>query len=84
MKTRSLFLTGVLIAGLVSAASGEVKLKMVGGRAVITNDGPVKLRASEDWLAARMQKASSYDELIEASAKEWTAPADRVPGGGVA
>ena len=71
MKTRSLLLTGVLLAGFASAASGEVKLKMVGGRAVITNDGPAKLRASEDWLATRMQKSSGYDELIEASAKEF-------------
>jgi soluble lytic murein transglycosylase-like protein len=72
MKTRSLLLTGVLIAGFASAASAEVKLKIVRGRAVITNDGPAKLGASEDWLAARMQKSSGYDEFIEASAKEFS------------
>ena len=33
--------------------------------------GWVRLRA-EDWLAARMQKASGFDELIESSAREFS------------
>jgi soluble lytic murein transglycosylase-like protein len=69
MKTRSLLLLGVL-AAFTSAAAAEVRLKVEGGRRVIYNDGPAKLRASEDWLAARMQKVSDYDALIESSARE--------------
>jgi soluble lytic murein transglycosylase-like protein len=69
MKTRTLLLLGV-VAAFASAAEGEVRLKIEGGRRVIYNDGPAKLRASEDWLAARMQRASDYDALIESSARE--------------
>ena len=47
-------------------------MKIEGGRRVIYNDGPAKLRASEDWLASRMQKASGFDELIESSAREFS------------
>ena len=61
---------GVLLA-LASAATAEVRVKVEGGRHVIYNDGPAKLRASEDWLAARMQKPSGFDELIETSAREF-------------
>ncbi len=59
MKTRTLLLLGVL-AAFASAATAEVRLKVEGGRRVIYNDGPAKLRASEDWLAARMQRPSGY------------------------
>ena len=61
-----------VLAVSASAARGEVRLKVEGGRHVIYNDGPAKLRASEDWLAARMQKASGFDELIESSAREFS------------
>ena len=71
MKTRTLLLSGVL-AAFASAAVGEVRLKIEGGKRVIYNDGPAKLRASEDWLATRMQKASGFDELIETSAREFS------------
>ena len=71
MKTRTLLILGVLAVS-ASAATGEVRLKIEGGRHVIYNDGPAKLRASEDWLAARMQKASGFDELIESSAREFS------------
>jgi soluble lytic murein transglycosylase-like protein len=71
MKTRTLLMLGVLAVS-ASAARGEVRLKIEGGRHVIYNDGPAKLRASEDWLAARMQKASGFDELIESSAREFS------------
>ena len=71
MKTRSLLVLGVL-AAFASAAPAEVRMKIEGGRRVIYNDGPAKLRASEDWLAARMQKASGFDELIESSAQEFS------------
>jgi soluble lytic murein transglycosylase-like protein len=71
MKIRTLLLLGVLAAS-ASAAAGEVRLKVEGGRRVIYNDGPAKLRASEDWLASRMQKASGFDELIASSAREFS------------
>ena len=71
MKTRSLLLLGVL-AAFALPASAEVRLKIEGGRRVIYNDGPAKIRASEDWLAARMQKTSGFDELIESSAREFS------------
>jgi soluble lytic murein transglycosylase-like protein len=71
MKTRTLLLLGVL-AACASAAAGEVRLKVEGGRRVIYNDGPAKIQASEDWLAARMQKPSGFDELIETSAREFS------------
>ncbi len=69
MKTRTLLVLGVL-AAIASAAPAEVRLKVQGGRHVIYNDGPAKLGASEDWLAARVRRASAFDELIEASAQE--------------
>jgi soluble lytic murein transglycosylase-like protein len=71
MKAQTLLALGVL-AGLASAAPAEVRVKVEGGRHVIYNDGPAKLRASEDWLTARMQKASGFDELIESSAREFS------------
>lgn len=69
MKTRALLWLGVLTA-FASAALGEVRVKVEGGRRVIYNDGPAKLAASEDWLAARMRRACAYDTLIEACALE--------------
>jgi soluble lytic murein transglycosylase-like protein len=69
MKSRALLWLGVL-AAFASAAPGEVRVKVQGGRHVIYNDGPAKLTASEGWLAARMHSASAYDALIEASALE--------------
>ena len=55
-----------------AAAAGEVRIKIEGGRRVIYNDGPAKMRASEDWLASRMQKSSGYEELIEISARDFS------------
>ena len=71
MRTRALLLLGV-VAAFASAAAGEVRVKIEGGKHVIYNDGPAKIRASEDWLAARMQKASGFEELIESSAREFS------------
>jgi soluble lytic murein transglycosylase-like protein len=71
MKTRSLLMLGVL-AAFASAAPAEVRVKLEGGKRVIYNDGPAKLRASEDWLATRMKTASGFDELIESSAREFS------------
>ncbi len=69
MKIRTLLGLGVL-AAIASAAPAEVRIKVEGGRPVIYNDGPARLAASEDWLAARVRRASAFDELIEASAEE--------------
>jgi len=69
MKSRALLCLGVL-AAFASAAPGEIRVKVRAGRRLIYNDGPAKLAASEDWLAARMRSASAYDGLIEASALE--------------
>jgi soluble lytic murein transglycosylase-like protein len=70
MKTRTLLLLGGL-AGLASVAAGEVRVKVEGGRRVVYNDGPARIAASEDWLAARMRQASAYDDLIDSSAREF-------------
>jgi soluble lytic murein transglycosylase-like protein len=69
MKIRTLLALGAL-AGLASAAPAEVRVKVQGGRHLIYNDGPAKLGATEDWLAARVRRASAFDDLIEASAHE--------------
>jgi soluble lytic murein transglycosylase-like protein len=69
MKIRTLLVLGVL-AGVAPAARAEVRVKVESGRHVIYNDGPAKLMASEDWLAARVRRASAFDDLIEASAHE--------------
>ena len=68
MKIRTLLLLGVVV-GLAPAAGAEVRVKVESGRHVIYNDGPAKLAASEDWLAARVRRASAFDDLIEASAQ---------------
>jgi len=69
MKIRTLLALGALV-GLAPAAPAEVRVKVQGGRHLIYNDGPAKLGATEDWLAARVRRASAFDDLIEASAHE--------------
>jgi len=69
MKIRMLLALGALV-GLAPAAPAEVRVKVQGGRHLIYNDGPAKLGATEDWLAARVRRASAFDDLIEASAHE--------------
>jgi soluble lytic murein transglycosylase-like protein len=69
MKMRALVLAGILVAA-AAAASAQVRVVVRNGRHVIYNDGPANLGASESWLAARMRKASAYDELIAAAARE--------------
>ncbi len=72
MKKRALLFAGMAAAiVLVPSAQAEVRLKVEAGRRVIYNDGPAKLAASEDWLASRMRRASAYDDLIDAAAREF-------------
>jgi soluble lytic murein transglycosylase-like protein len=69
MKLRALAILGIL-AAFVSAASAEVRLVVKDGRRLIFNDGPANIAASPDWLAARMQRPSSWDGMIEAAARD--------------
>jgi soluble lytic murein transglycosylase-like protein len=73
MKARALFPLGLSLAAFAFAtprASAEVRLVERDGRRLIVNDGPAKLAASDDWLAQRMRRASVYDQLIDAAARE--------------
>jgi soluble lytic murein transglycosylase-like protein len=69
MKLRALALLGILFA-FGTAASAEVRMVVKDGRHYIYNDGPANIAASEDWLAARVNRASDYDRLIDAAALE--------------
>ncbi|HEY1250334.1 MAG TPA: transglycosylase SLT domain-containing protein [Thermoanaerobaculia bacterium] len=69
MKLRALALLGILCA-FGTAASAEVRVVVKDGRHFIYNDGPANIRASEEWLASQVARASSYDRLIEAAALE--------------
>lgn len=69
MKLRALVSLGILAAA-ASAATAEVRLIVKDGRRLIYNEGPANIGASEQWLAARMQRASSWDGLIDAAALE--------------
>lgn len=69
MKLRALLCLGML-AVFASAASAAVRVIVKDGRRLIFNDGPANIAASEQWLAARMERASSWDGLIDAAARE--------------
>ena len=68
MKLRALVVLG-LLAALASPASAEVRVIVKDGRRLIYNDGPANIQASEQWLAARMERASSWDGLIDDAAR---------------
>jgi soluble lytic murein transglycosylase-like protein len=72
MKLRALAWLGILFASslIPAAASAEVRMVLKDGRRLIYNDGPANIGASEEWLAARVLRASSYDALIDAAALE--------------
>lgn len=72
MKLRALALLGLFCAlsPFSAAARAEVRVVVKDGRRLIYNDGPANIRASEEWLAARMLRVSSYDGLIDAAARE--------------
>lgn len=68
MRMRVLVLSGILVGSAVGEA--QVRVAVRGGRHVIYNDGPAKLGASEEWLAARVGRVSAFDDLIDAAARE--------------
>lgn len=57
----------VLLAALPSAARAGVRVVVKDGRHLIFNDGPANILASDDWLASRMRRPSSWDGLIAAA-----------------
>jgi len=67
MKLRVLVSIGFLSA-CVSAAGAEVRSVVRDGKRVIFNDGPANIGATDEWLASRMQRASSWDGMIAESA----------------
>ncbi len=69
MRVRSCLLAGILIA-VAAASPAQVRLVVKDGRHLIYNDGPANLGASDSWLAARLRRASAYDDLIAAAARE--------------
>jgi LysM repeat protein len=69
MKLRALISVGIL-AAMAAAASAQVRVTVKDGRHLISNDGPANIRASEEWLAARVGRASAYDDLIAAAARD--------------
>lgn len=69
MKLRALALLGIFSA-LAPAVSAAVRVVVKDGRRLIYNDGPANLGASDEWLANRVRRASSYDGLIDAAARE--------------
>jgi soluble lytic murein transglycosylase-like protein len=74
MKARALLPLGLSLAtcafSAAPARASGVRLVEKNGRALIVNDGPVKLGATDEWLAARVRRASAYDDLIDAAARE--------------
>jgi soluble lytic murein transglycosylase-like protein len=61
---------GILFALACATADGQVRVVVRDGRTVLVNDGPAKVAASSDWLAARVARASAYDGLIARAASE--------------
>ena len=51
-------------------ASAQVRVVVRDGRRVIYNEGPANLAKSAEWLAARVARASAYDDLIAAAAHD--------------
>jgi soluble lytic murein transglycosylase-like protein len=69
MKFKALVSMGILVA-VAAAAQGEVRLVVKNGKRVIYNDGPVNIRASEEWLASHIERASAWDGLIAEAARQ--------------
>jgi soluble lytic murein transglycosylase-like protein len=68
MNLKAVF--SLVILAVASASAAEVRVKVKDGRRVIYNDGPALIASSETWLAARVRRASAYDDLIDAAARE--------------
>jgi soluble lytic murein transglycosylase-like protein len=69
MKLKALVSVGILV-GVAAAAQGQVRLVVKNGKRVIYNEGPVNIRANEEWLASRVERASAWDDLIADAARE--------------
>ena len=69
MKLRALLSVGILVAMAVPA-SAQVRVVVKDGQHLIYNEGPANIGASEEWLAARVVRASAYDDLIAAAARD--------------
>ncbi|HEY2796673.1 MAG TPA: lytic transglycosylase domain-containing protein [Thermoanaerobaculia bacterium] len=69
MKLRALALLGILSV-FGTTASAEVRMVVKDGRRFIYNDGPANIGASDEWLAAQVERTSTYDRLIDAAALE--------------
>jgi soluble lytic murein transglycosylase-like protein len=61
---------GILFALACSGAEGQVRVLVRGGRTVLVNDGPARIGASPEWLAAKVSQASAYDDLIARAADQ--------------
>ena len=73
MRLKTLILLGALFS-LCASAEAIVRILVKGGKRIIYNDGVGEssheaLRRSDDWLAARVNIPSPYDDLISLSAK---------------
>ena len=69
MKLRVTLSVGMFVA-LAAASSAQVRVVVKDGRHVIYNEGPANIAKSESWLAARVGRASAYDDLIAAAARD--------------
>jgi len=67
MKLRALVILA-LLGGAALPVRAEVRVLLRDGRRLIVNDGPARIGASEDWLAARVVRSSPYDGLIASAA----------------
>jgi soluble lytic murein transglycosylase-like protein len=70
MKAVTRVSLGILLALVCSGAPGQVRVVVREGRTVLVNDGPAKIAATPQWLAARVSQASAYDDLIARAAGE--------------
>ena len=69
MKPRVFISVGIFIA-MAATASAQIRVVVKDGRHLIYNDGPANLARSEEWLASRVVRASAYDDLIAAAARD--------------
>jgi hypothetical protein len=75
MRPASYLVYGLVLSLSASAARGVVRVVVIDGKKVITNDGigeraPGGERLSVGWSASRVAAPSKFDDLIAAAAKE--------------
>jgi soluble lytic murein transglycosylase-like protein len=61
---------GILCALACVRVEGQVRVVVRDGRTVLVNDGPARVAASPEWLAARVARPSAYDDLIARAANQ--------------